>query len=58
MVLLPEITGFFRTGEKQNRNTIFACTNCSTQVTVKSGKTIPTCPKCKEHVYWIKITEV
>lgn len=58
MILLPEMSGLYRPGEKQSVDTVFVCTKCHSRRTVKSGKTIPKCSKCKEQTYWYKVTEL
>lgn len=58
MVLLPEVSGFYRTGEKQTKDTVFVCMECNSKRTVRVGKTIPQCSKCKKHTYWYKVTEL
>ncbi len=58
MVILPYLDGFYRSGEKASESSVFICVNCNSRRTVKSGKTIPKCSKCKEHTYWYKVTSI
>lgn len=52
MIVLPELHGFVRTGEKCTKDKVLICSNCSSKRTVRTGKCVPTCSKCKEHTYW------
>ena len=58
MVVLPEMAGLFRPGDKQEKSAIFCCSKCQSKRTVKAGKTIPKCSKCNEYTYWIKYVEL
>lgn len=58
MILLPELSGLYRTGEKQEHDCIFICSKCHSKRTVKAGKSIPKCSKCNEHTYWHKQLEM
>lgn len=55
LILLPYMDGFYRSGEKVSETTVFACCNCNSKRTVKSGKSIPKCSKCNDYTYWFKI---
>ena len=52
MDFMPKIDGLHFSGEKQEKTAIFYCTNCQSKRTVKAGKTIPKCSKCKDYTYW------
>ncbi len=58
MILLPYVQGFYRPGEKQETTSVFICAKCNAKRTVKAGKTIPTCSRCKEQTYWYKAVEI
>ena len=55
MVLLPELQGFARPGEKCTKDKLLVCSKCGSHRTVRIGKYVPTCSKCKEHTYWYEV---
>jgi uncharacterized CHY-type Zn-finger protein len=55
MIVLPEIHGFLRPGEKLTKDKILVCCQCNSRRTIKSGKTVPTCSKCREQTYWYEV---
>lgn len=56
MVLLPELQGFARHGEKCTKDKVLVCNQCGARRTVRIGKYIPKCSKCKEQTYWYEVT--
>lgn len=58
MILLPYVDGLYRPGEKVEQDSVFVCSKCQSKRTVRIGKTIPVCSKCKEQTYWYKIVSI
>lgn len=52
MILLPELLGYMRPGEKCTKDKILVCSKCGSKRTVRVGKYVPKCSKCKEQTYW------
>ena len=55
MILLPELHGFVRTGEKLTKDKVLICAQCGARRTIHCGKSVPCCSKCKEHTYWYEV---
>ena len=56
MILLPGIHGFARPGEQCTEEKILACCQCGARRTVRIGKYVPKCSKCKDQTYWYEVT--
>lgn len=52
MILLPELLWFARPGEKCTKDKMLVCSICGSKRTVRAGKYVPKCSKCKEQTYW------
>ncbi len=55
MILLPELHGFVRPGEKCTKDKVLVCNQCGSVRTVRTGKYVPKCSKCKEQTYWYEV---
>lgn len=55
MILLPELHGFARPGEKCTKDKILVCSVCHSRRTIRTGKFVPKCSKCKELTYWYEV---
>lgn len=52
--IVPKIDGLHFSGEKQECDAVFYCSQCQSKRTVRAGKVIPKCSKCNDYTYWIK----
>ena len=55
MKLLPELSGFRQSGEKIYGGGVFVCAKCHAKRTIKPGKYLPKCSRCKEYGYWYQV---
>ena len=56
MGTMPQMGGFSGTGDKVRESGFYACANCSEIIYLNQEEKFPKCEKCKDFVYWYRIS--